>query len=108
MPPAFADPPCSLSTMKTDGTAVDEKEEELSQVVGKNSPFRRLLWILGYHSNEAMSIRAATGMYNAVCQQVDHGPCTTSRRCRRPSTRVGAPGSFSPDALLAENPDLQG
>ena len=60
--------------MKTDGTAADEKEEELSQVVGKNSPFRRLLWILGYHSNEAMSIRAATGMYNAVCQQVDHGP----------------------------------
>lgn len=48
-------------------------------------PLRRLLWLLGYHSDEAMTIRGATSLYEAVCQQVDNGPLNEA---------VGLPPSF--------------
>jgi hypothetical protein len=48
-----------------------DDEEEMSPVIGSNSPLRRVLWLLGYNSNEAVNIRAATRLYEAVCVQAD-------------------------------------
>lgn len=43
----------------------------MSPVVGSNSPLRRVLWLLGYNSSEAVNIRSATRLYDAVCAQAD-------------------------------------
>jgi Ubiquinol-cytochrome C chaperone len=65
VPGAFKRPAVSL---EVPGKA---DEEELDESVGRNSPFRRFLWLLGYHSSEAVTIRGATGLYEAVCKQCD-------------------------------------
>jgi hypothetical protein len=49
----------------------DENEDAMSPVAGSNSPLRRILWLLGYNSSEAVNIRAATRLYDAVCAQAD-------------------------------------
>lgn len=80
MPKILSSPPSTLSTMHaavaTGGDAdatgdADGEDERMNDVAGGNSPFRRFLWLLGYHSNEALTIRAATGIYGAICAQVD-------------------------------------
>ena len=43
----------------------------MSAVAGSNSPLRRLLWLLGFNSSEAVNIRAATRLYDAICAQSD-------------------------------------
>jgi hypothetical protein len=68
-PPSLSQRPFSLAV---DGPT--DEEEQLSEVAGGNSPFRRLLWWLGYNSSEAITIRAATGLYDAVCAQADKSP----------------------------------
>jgi hypothetical protein len=61
----FYSPACSLEVPPS------KDEQEMSQSVGSNSPLRRVLWLLGYHSSEAVNIRAATRLYDAVCEQAD-------------------------------------
>lgn len=46
-------------------------EDEMAAVAGSNSPLRRLLWLLGFNSSEAVNIRAATRLYDAICTQTD-------------------------------------
>ena len=58
-------PPQTLEVQASDN------EEEMSPVAGSNSPLRRVLWLLGYNSSEAVNIRAATRLYDAVCAQAD-------------------------------------
>jgi hypothetical protein len=57
-----------VASLEMPGKADDEA---LDEWVGRNSPFRRFLWLLGYHSSEAVTIRGATGLYEAVCKQCD-------------------------------------
>ena len=61
----ISSPPRSLEVQQVD------KDEEMSPVAGSNSPVRRVLWLLGYNSSEAVNIRAATRLYDAVCAQAD-------------------------------------
>ena len=69
IPPVLHKAPCSLAT-----EAGEDREEELSRVAGGSSLMRRLLGLLGYNSSEAVGIRAATGLYDALCAQVDRSP----------------------------------
>eukprot|EP00892_Ulva_mutabilis_P008591 jgi/Ulvmu1/6103/UM027_0081.1 len=66
VPTQFEEPPVSLEVPADEGT-----EDEMSTVAGSNSPLRRLLWLLGFNSSEAINIRAATRLYDAVCAQAD-------------------------------------
>lgn len=63
--PIIGSPPQSLEVPAA------ENEEVMSPVVGSNSPLRRVLWLMGYNSSEAVNIRAATRLYDAVCVQAD-------------------------------------
>eukprot|EP01025_Chloroclados_australasicus_P055542 TRINITY_DN6749_c0_g4_i1.p1 TRINITY_DN6749_c0_g4~~TRINITY_DN6749_c0_g4_i1.p1 ORF type:complete len:294 (+),score=11.80 TRINITY_DN6749_c0_g4_i1:157-1038(+) len=61
-------PPKSLETTQTSDT---DDDEQLPESVSNSAPVRRLLWLLGYHSAEALTIRGATRLYDAVCKQCD-------------------------------------
>lgn len=89
--------------------AAGASEDEMAAVAGSNSPLRRLLWLLGFNSSEAVNIRAATRLYDAICAQTDtHAlhdsvqmvPVFYSRWCGRNSrsihsrTRCSASVSF--------------
>jgi hypothetical protein len=70
-PAILRSPPCTLSTMDDSEATATEGDDHMNNVAGSNSFFRRLLWLMGYHSNEALTVRAATGVYGAICEQVD-------------------------------------
>lgn len=46
-------------------------ETEEAAVTTSGGPLRRLLWLLGYHSDEAITVRAASSLYEAVILQTD-------------------------------------
>lgn len=62
----FERPPTSLEVPPEPNA-----EDEMAAVAGANSPLRRLLWLLGFNSSEAVNIRAATRLYDAICTQTD-------------------------------------
>lgn len=68
-PPVLNTEPRSLAT--TTKGPVQAQEEDLTKSIGNSSWLRRLLRFLGYYSSEALTIRGATGLYNAVCDQTD-------------------------------------
>ena len=65
MEPDFSRPPNSLEVEPSAAEVAEAK------VTTNEGPLTRLLWLLGYHSDEALTIRGATSMYEAVCLQVD-------------------------------------
>ena len=62
-----ASPPTSLALPPNEAGP----DDEMAAVAGGNSPFRRLLRLMGYNSNEAIIIRGATRLYDAACTQAD-------------------------------------